>query len=749
MRCLRSGAVARVRGHRTTLATQPSRSVSLLSKLRQPWGNRPGCFGVPGLHRAEDWDTLAKQCINDCLSLADSIRAEARSPTPIILQHFDDMSDKLCSVLDVAELCRNVHPDPEFVRAADEAYNEVCLLTQQLNADETIYEPLNILHDRHHKGASSASSSPGGVQLSEEELILVKSLKEDFETGGIQLDRDSKKRLISVQQELNTLSSQFLSADDTAAGSTLKLEEKKLRSLPNDVRRQLGVRQANRSGQEENDVVEIPLSSSSQVLLLRWMRESAVREQIFRSMHRCDDAKSAVLDGILSKRHEMARMLGRSSYADMMFSGRLASSPSAVVDFLHELSARFAPLAERELTSLGRAKALAEPGTVVGDSVHAPVHGWDHKFYIGRIKAERYNLAAAGLSRYLSLAGCLAALAGITRDVLGVVLEAADEDGMAERWHPDVRKLRVVDEAGGHLLGHIFLDLHPRPDKYVHAAHFSIRLGRQPSGGMPYQTPVVALVCNFGGTAATPDTPRLLSVSEYETLFHEFGHSLHSVLSRTRFQHLSGTRVATDLVEVPSHVFEHFAWDARVLARYARHCDSGDAMPTRTIANLCQSRAGFVATDVQNQALFSAMDLHFHGEAPPVGHTTASFARLQRDLTVVPPDDGISTPASFHHFITYGAGYYSYVFARVLSAQIWKQLFEHDSFSRSGGLKLRYGLLQQGASKNASKLMSDLIDGDITCDAFLEYSDLSRVMKSEGSAPLHLPLSSKLTSRRR
>lgn len=700
------------------------RKISVLSSIRkQLQHQKPGCFGVAGLHEPEDWDTIAKSCVRDCLALAESIRAHGRSPKPLVLQQFDDLSDRLCRVLDVAELCRNVHPDPEFVEASNDAYLQISTIIQNLNADYSIYEPLNVLFEQHQKPSKIHGESR--YVLSQEDVIMVKSLKEDFERGGISLQQSEKNRLILLQQQINALGSDFMNSDPKTP-TTVVLHESKVRSLPGNVKTKFKPVQSNPG------YVEVPMSISNAQLLLKWSRDSSIREKAFKSIHDSDGLKTTVLDSILAKRHELAGVLGHSSFANLMFSDRLASSPTDVLEFLENLSKLADKNAMAERLSLERAKLRAEPLSVSGGST--TLHAWDRNFYIGRLKAHSFELLASDVAHYFSLQACLSALTDVVKHVFGIRLMRVNAES-TELWHPDVEKLQILDE-NGEILGHIFLDLYPREGKYPHAAHFAIRCGRQPAEQCDYQTPIVALVCNFG--IHSQSGQRLLTMSEYETLFHEFGHSLHSILSRTKYQHLSGTRVSTDLVEVPSHIFEHFAWDPRLVSRYARHYKTGDAMPTRTVKSLCASRRGFAATDLQMQVLFSAMDLRFHGEHPPIGATTACFEQLQKTLTVMEPDVGVAVPSTFHHFIGYAAGYYSYVFARILSAQIWADLFEEDPFSRQSGDKLRHRLLTFGASREASSLVENIVSKDVTCKAFLKSLNIEA---TSDPAKLRLPLS--------
>lgn len=680
------------------------RTYSLIPRIRAtPSRETPGQFGLKGLHQPTDWQRIANSCVEDCLHYADRIRTHPFQPNASVLQLFDDLSDRLCSVLDVAELCRNVHPDPEFANAAHDAFVDVSSVVQHLNADRSLYEPLSVLYHEDREARKAAGSK--GF-LSHEEVVMMKSLKHDFDRGGITLSDGEKGKLLHLQNQVASLGEQFVSPPENGP-PVLELSESKLRHLPANVRTRF-------SPSDKPLHVRAQLDGPTSHLLLKWIPDSRTREQVYRLTHDHDaDSKLKVLGSLFQSRFEVARLLGHRSYADLLFSDRLASSTDEVVLFLEQLSRTVLQNANAERNEIEVEKLRREPQTAANDKPR--VHGWDRSFYIGRLKAQSFDLTSAELSNYLSLSACLQGLSEIVDNIFGVKLIKVKANA-DEIWHEDVEKVQLVDDSG-EILGHIFLDLYPRPRKYGHAAHFSIRCGREPSGANEYQTPVVALVCNFG--RSSPGGHRLLSVSEYETLFHEFGHSLHSILSRTKYQHLSGTRVATDFVEIPSHLFEHFAWDPRVISRFARHHQTGEPIPTRILKSMCASRNGFIATDVQMQLLFSVMDLQFHGSHPPSKELVGTFQQLQQKLTSYTPDDGVPVPATFHHFVGYGAGYYSYIFARVISAHLWSSLFAENPMSRAGGLNFRYNILAHGGAKDPCSMLQTALQGPVSCDPFL------------------------------
>ncbi|KAI0566545.1 Peptidase M3 [Gracilaria domingensis] len=691
--------------------------------------DKPGYFGLKGLHRPSDWQHLGNQCIDDCLQLAESIRSQRANPSVAVLQTFDDLSDRLCEVLDVAELCRNVHPEPEFVEAANAAFLNVSSVIQHLNADKSLYDPLNKLYESHV--AQNRDGSRKGANLTGEDLIMVKSLKQDFERGGINLSYSEKMKLIQLQDEVTTASAKFMSAP-LERPTTIQLPYHKLSSVPGYFLKSL------KRAPENPDHVLIPLHGSSMQFLLKWVPDSKVREKVYRLSHNGQrETKDQYLATILGNRLEIANILGHDSYAGLLFADRLASSPSEVLEFLEALSSLIRRPALDDRTAIEMEKLRREPHLASNGSMK--IHGWDRSFYIGRLKAENFDISSAQIAQYFPLSACMYGLGYLLHATFGVhMVRCHANEG--ELWHEDVQKLQLKDSQG-EVLGQIFLDLYPREGKYGHAAHFSVTCGRQPPNGADYQIPTVALVCNFGRDDHSGE--RLLTISEYETFFHEFGHSLHSIFSRTKYQHLSGTRVTTDFVEIPSHVFEHFAWHPLLISKFAHHHQTGDPMPTKLVRSLCASRNGFISTDTQMQLLFSAMDLQFHGPDPPIWSTTEAFEELQSRLTVYEPDEDVAVPTSFHHFVGYGAGYYTYVFARVLSAQLWNQLFGSSPFSREGGANLRHGLLAYGGAQDPAALLRNVVNGEINCEAFLANLGIS---EREAHAKLRIPIRSAKSS---
>jgi intermediate peptidase len=276
---------------------------------------------------------------------------------------------------------------------------------------------------------------------------------------------------------------------------------------------------------------------------------------------------------------------------------------SEVSDFLARVDATVKPKANQEYEKIRFAKKQVESSEVV--------EPWDLPYYTNVIRnSEMQNVSPKGT--HFAIANCVEGLSLLTSSLFGISLKQVSMEA-TESWAPGVSKL-VLMSSDSDNLGTIYLDLHPREDKYLHAAHFTIQCGT------PTQLPIVALVCNFSSEN--------ISHSDLEVLFHEFGHATHSLLSRTTYQHLSGTRGAIDYVEIPSHLFENFAWDHSFLKRFAVDLSTGDVISEETLSSLKRGKHLFSGIDNQMQVLYSQFDQQLFGGADVNVDSSEIFARL-------------------------------------------------------------------------------------------------------------------------
>lgn len=382
----------------------------------------------------------------------------------------------------------------------------------------------------------------------------------------------------------------------------------------------------------------------------------------------------------------------------------MAKSPENVMDFLTQAANALLKPAHTEIQLLIRLKR-----EMAKDPNLEHIMPWDLHYYSGIAKYQSAKIKGSSISAYFPLGACMDGLDLLFRALFGITLEA-QEPAEGELWSSDVQKLGVVHETEG-LLGYIYCDFFNRAEKLQQDSHFTIRGGRELDDGS-YQLPIVVVVCNFPSPGVS--SPPLLSHSMVENLFHEMGHAMHSMLAHTQYQHVTGTRCSTDFAEVPSVLMEYFAWDPRVLMKFACHYKTGQSLPEEFAQRLCQGRTMFGALEMQRQVLYAMIDQIYHSKHPLDGSTTDILVQVQEKYTLIPHAPETAWQQRFSHLNGYGAKYYSYLWSRAVASRIWHQCFAKDPFSREMGERYRHTMLAYGGGREPNCLVEDMLEKKFT-----------------------------------
>ncbi|EDL85267.1 mitochondrial intermediate peptidase, isoform CRA_b [Rattus norvegicus] len=390
------------------------------------------------------------------------------------------------------------------------------------------------------------------------------------------------------------------------------------------------------------------------------------------------------LEELLSSRDLLANLVGYSTFSHRALQGTIAQTPETVMQFLEKLSEK-----------------LCESGV---------------------IRAERYNIEPSLYCPFLSLGACMEGLNVLFNRLLGVTLYA-EQPFKGEVWCIDVRKLAVVHESEG-LLGYIYCDFFQRANKPQQDCHFTIRGGRLKEDGS-YQLPVVVLMLNL--PHASRDFPTLLTPGMMENLFHEMGHAMHSMLGRTRYQHVTGTRCPTDFAEVPSILMEYFSNDYRVVSQFAKHYQTGQPLPKAMVSRLCESKKVCAAAEMQLQVFYAALDQIYHGQHPLKKSTTDILMETQEQFYGLPYVPDTAWQLRFSHLVGYGAKYYSYLMSRAVASMVWKECFLQDPFNRAAGERYRREMLAHGGGKEPMLMIQGMLQKCPSIDDFVDalVSDLN------------------------
>jgi len=522
---------------------------------------------------------------------------------------------------------------------------------------------------------------------------IVDNALRDFRLGGAELPASAKPRYAQIQDELAGLGAKFSEnlLDATNAFSQVIEDEARLAGLPADI-----VQAAKRDGEPG---WKFTLHMPSYLPVMQYAEDRALREAMYRaSATRAAEFGNPGLDNtpliarILPLRREAAQMLGYPSYAELSLVPKMAESPAQVLDFLDDLARRARPHAERDFAEL-QDFAREELGL-------SRLEAWDLSFASERLRQRRYAFSDQDVKQYFPEDAVLSGLFRLVETLYGVHVAPAD----APRWHDDVRFFEVRD-ASGALVGQFYVDLYARDTKRG-GAWMDEAMSRRRVGDA-LQLPVVHVVCNFSRPVGAK--PALFTHDEVLTLFHEFGHGLHHLLTRVDDLGVSGINgVEWDAVELPSQFMENFCWEWDVLRHMTRHVDTGEALPRALFDKMLAAKNFQSGLAMLRQIEFSVFDMHLHWDfEASAGRGVLDLLReVRAKIAVIVPPDWNRFPNSFSHIFAggYAAGYYSYKWAEVLSADAYAAFEEaREILDAATGARFRDEVLAVGGSRPAAE----------------------------------------------
>ncbi|MBX3698111.1 MAG: M3 family metallopeptidase [Dokdonella sp.] len=543
---------------------------------------------------------------------------------------------------------------------------------------------------------------------------LVEHELRDFELAGVALEEPARSRFREISGELARLSTEFEEAvlDSTDAWSEHLTDESALAGIPESGRAVL------RAYAQEKDLDGwlVTLKQPSVQAVLTYADDRELRARVYRAYgtRASENANagqfdnSARIEKIMALRHESARLLGFASTAEESLATKMAGSADQVIDFLRDFVAKARPMAENDLAELKRFAA-----DELGLDDLAP---WDVGYAAEKLRERKYALSEEELKPYFPLPAVLDGLFGVIERVLGVSVRArADVDV----WHPDARYYDLVD-ADGKVFAGAYIDLYARTGKRGGAWMdvCTSRLREHDS----LQLPVAFLTCNFA--PPTGDKPSLLTHDDVITLFHEFGHGLHHMLTEVDYAGVSGiSGVEWDAVELPSQFMENFAWKREGLDLIARHWQTGARLPDDLFERMQAARNFHSGLFLVRQLEFALFDFRLHHEFDPVrgARTMELLEEVRREVSVLMPPEWHRFPHAFTHIFAggYGAGYYSYLWAEVLSADAFERFEQEGVFNREVGEAWRKAVLAVGGSRPALESFVEFRGREPSPDALL------------------------------
>jgi len=565
---------------------------------------------------------------------------------------------------------------------------------------------------------SALASSPEAAGFDVAQKTILEHALRDFRLSGIDLPAAEQQRYGAIQMKLSELTSQFSNQllDATQAWTRHVTDEALLAGLPDSAKAQMAQAAAARQLQGWLITLEFP----SYYAVMTYADDRALREQLYAAY--CTRASgqgpnagqfdnTPLMEHILDLRQELAHLLGFAHYGELSLEGKMAESTDQVLHFLRDLAQRSKPFAQRDLQQL---QAFAsEQGC-------ADLQSWDVGYYSEKLRQQRYSLSQEEVRAWFPIDQVLSGLFAIVQRLYGI--EIRELQGF-DSWHPDVR-LFEINEQGRHV-GRFFFDLYARANKRGGAWMDGARDQRRNASG-ELISPVANLVCNF--TPAVNGQPALLTHDEVTTLFHEFGHGLHHLLTRVEHVGVSGINgVAWDAVELPSQFMENWCWEPEGLALISAHYATGEPLPQELLGKMLAARNFQSGLMMMRQLEFSLFDFELHATHGD-GRTVLQVVESIRDeVAVLRPPAYNRFANGFAHIFAggYAAGYYSYKWAEVLSADAFSRFEEEGVLNAETGRAFREAILARGGSQEPMLLFVDFRGREPSIDALLRHSGLT------------------------
>ncbi len=681
-----------------------------------PDPHRAGSNPLLACAERPDYSAIRPEHVSPAISelLAQAEAALKRAVGPEVAPDYDAMAavletavERLNTAWGHVSFLQSVADTPALRAAHAENLPRVVDFHTRLGADAGLYAKYK-----------SMAASPAAAQLSPARRKALADALRDFVLGGAELQGAARERFAVVQDRMAALSQAFgdhvLDATDAFA---LVVPESRLAGVPADVVAAAGERA--RAGGVEG--YWLTLQMPCYLPVLQYAEDRALREAMFRAystraseLGTAEHDNSAIVRELVQLRQEEASLLGLPTYAHLSLVPKMARSPQEVLAFLRDLARRARPHAERELQEL---RAFASRTLGIGD-----LQAWDRPFVAEKLKQQRYAFSSAELKQYFTLPRVLQGLFRLVETLFGVALR----EDQAPVWHDSVRFYRVW--RGSEPVAAFYLDLLARPGKGSGAWMSDARQRwRRPDGAL--QLPVAHLVCNFA--APVGDQPTLLTHDDVITLFHEFGHGLHHMLTQVDELAVAGIAgVEWDACELPSQFMENFCWEWEVLQRLTAHVDSGEPLPRALFDRLTAARHfqnGLRMVRHCEYALFD-MRLHLeqgHPEAP--ADALALAHAVAAEVAPAAPPDFVRYPHSFSHLFDggYAAGYYGYAWAEVLSADAYSAFEEAGVFDAATGERFRRCILETGGSRPALESFQAFRGREPELDALLRHQGLA------------------------
>jgi len=690
-----------------------------LTSLAQPslaeladFGTRAAKWNtVIGLPQFETTTNAVQESVRQTIAAgnANLDRIAAVDPAKVTFENtvraLDDIGYQISLTDNRLQVIKETSPGAGLRESATDALKELEEWMVGLDYREDVYRVVKAYADRKPK-------------LKGEDAKLLFETMRDYRRAGLGLPKAQRDEIEKMRKELSRLTTDYLS-NITKAEKPVKFTKAELEGVPESFLDQV------KTGDDQYTAMA-NITWHYIMVMDNARREDTRKKLLIEHDNLARTENIPLLQKILPLRDDIAKKLGYKSWADYQTEVKMVKNAATAIDFLERLKTGLQPKFDAELAEFRQLKVKE-----TGDP-NAQIQIWDWRYFSNQLKKAKYDIDAEQLRVYFPYQNVLEGMFSIYQTIFGLQFERVEAP---YKWVQDLLLYAVSDAKSGEPLGLFYLDMFPREGKYNHFAQFGLIGGKLLPDGK-YQRPTVALICNF--PSPTKDKPSLLSHSDVEILFHEFGHAMHSILTRAKYSRFSGTSVPRDFVEAPSQMLENWVWDKKVLDSFAAdYRDPSKKIPNEILSKLKQARLATEGVRYRRQLSFGLTDLELHTKIHdnnPQDALPLSNRVLSEVFLPLAPDTAFV--AYFGHLIGYDAGYYGYAWADAIAADM-ATVFESAPdgyFDRSAGMRLRKEIYEPGDSRDANISIEKFLGRKRSLDPFLKKIGIEKAAAEKVAA---------------
>ena len=619
----------------------------------------------------------------------------------------DDVTYEASLAANRATIIKETNTNPAMRSAAENAVKAFQDWAVGVDYREDVYKAIKAFADTHPK-------------LSGEDEKLLKETLRDYRRAGLELPPDQRKEVEELRKELSKLGTDF-DSNIVNANTPVMFSKADLDGLPDSFFASPGIKTS-------DDVYTVMANVTWQFNTVQEnAKKEATRKQLYIVRETlAKDKNVPLLNQMLALRNEIALRLGYKSWDDYQTEVKMAKTGMNAEKYINDLVTGIQPKFDSEIAELQKLKAADT------NDPNAKIMVWDWRYYSNQLNKQKYAVDKEALRVYFPFQKVLDGMFNIYQSIFGLKFEKIVAP---YKWIDDLQLYLVTDSTTGEPLGMFYLDMFPREGKFNHFAQFEIISGKLLPNGK-YQRPTVALLCNF--PPATGNAPSLMTHQDVETLFHEFGHALHSIVTRAKYGRFAGTHVPGDFVEAPSQMLQNWVWDKKVLDTFAAdYRDPSKKIPAEIVKKLNDAKLANAGVLYRRQFAFASLDLALHDPHPEeMPYDSVAISNPILEKVFLPIDPGTTFVSYFGHLNGYDAGYYGYAWADAIAADM-ATVFEKAKegyLDKQAGMKLRREIYEPGDSRDVNESIEKFLGRKQSIEPFLKKIGIGAPEKKKATA---------------